>query len=51
MDESLTEDGKSQAAVELGRKGGTVRAEKLSAKKRKEIARKAASARWRMKGR
>jgi hypothetical protein len=42
---------KNPAAVELGRlgglKGGFRRAEKLSAKRRKEIARKAAAARWR----
>lgn len=41
---------KNPAAVALGRlgasKGGKARAEKLSAKKRKEIARKAAEARW-----
>ena len=41
---------KNPAAVELGRlgglKGGRARAEKLSARKRKEIARKAAKARW-----
>ncbi len=41
---------KNPAAVELGRlgglKGGKARAAKLSAKKRKEIARKAAKARW-----
>jgi hypothetical protein len=42
----LTDDGKSKAAVELGRKGGTARAESLSARKRREIARKAAAARW-----
>jgi hypothetical protein len=44
-----TEDGKSKAAVELGRKGGTARAKTLSARKRREIALKAASARWRRK--
>ena len=42
--------GKNPAAVALGRlgglKGGKARAEKLSAKKRKEIAKKAAKARW-----
>ncbi len=42
---------KNPAAVALGRlgglKGGKARAEKLSAKKRKEIAQKAAKARWR----
>ena len=41
---------KNPAAVALGRlgglKGGKARAEKLSPKKRKEIARKAAKARW-----
>ena len=41
---------KNPAAVALGRlgglKGGKARAEKLSAKKRKEIARKAAVTRW-----
>ncbi|MBN2072534.1 MAG: hypothetical protein JW770_01140 [Actinobacteria bacterium] len=41
---------KNPAAVALGRmgglKGGKARAEKLSAKKRKEIAKKAANARW-----
>lgn len=41
---------KNPAAVALGRlgglKGGKARAEKLSPKKRKEIAKKAAEARW-----
>jgi hypothetical protein len=41
---------KNPAAVALGRlgglKGGKARAERLSAKKRKEIAQKAAKARW-----
>lgn len=40
----------SEYLAEIGRKGGLkggkARAEKLSAKKRKEIAKKAASARW-----
>jgi hypothetical protein len=44
------DDGKNPAAVALGRlgglKGGKARAEKLSAKKRAEIAKKAAAARW-----
>ena len=39
-------DGKNPAAVALGRMGGKARAEGLSARKRKEIARKAAAARW-----
>lgn len=43
-------DGKDPAAVELGRKGGLkggkARAAKLSPERRREIARKAAAARW-----
>src|SRR5215210_5343578 len=39
-------EGKNPAAVALGRMGGKARAEGLSAKKRKEIARKAAQSRW-----
>lgn len=47
IEESGTnEDGKSKAAVELGRKGGLARAQKLTLKRRKAIATKAASARW-----
>ena len=46
IEETLTEDGKSQAAVQLGRKGGNARAESLSKKRRAEIAKKAARARW-----
>ena len=42
--------GKDPAAVELGRKGGAkggkARAESLSAKRRKDIAKKAALTRW-----
>ena len=34
------------AAAELGSKGGKARAEKLSAAKRRQIAKKAAKARW-----
>jgi hypothetical protein len=40
------EEGKDPAAVALGRKGGKARAEGMSAKRRKEIARRAAKARW-----
>jgi hypothetical protein len=39
-------EGKDPAAVALGRKGGTARAKGMSAKRRKEIAKKAAKARW-----
>jgi hypothetical protein len=40
-----TEDGRSKAAVELGRKGGLARASSLSPQRRVAIARKAARAR------
>jgi hypothetical protein len=40
------EQGKDPAAAALGRKGGTARAKGMSAKRRKEIAQKAAKARW-----
>jgi hypothetical protein len=40
------EEGKNQAAAELGRKGGKARAAKLSPEKRAEIAKKAAAKRW-----
>jgi hypothetical protein len=39
-------EGKNMAAVELGRLGGRARNKKLSAKKRKKIAKKAAKKRW-----
>jgi hypothetical protein len=39
-------EGKDPAAVALGRKGGQARAAGMSAKKRKDIAKKAAKARW-----
>lgn len=48
-DDTLTEDGKDKAAQALGRKGGKARAANLSAKKRQEIAKKAAKARWEKK--
>ena len=50
---SMATDGKNPAAVALGRlggkKGGKARAEKLTAEQRREIAKKAAEARWRKK--
>jgi hypothetical protein len=46
IEDKVTDDGKNVAAVALGRMGGKARAEGLSARKRKEIARKAAKARW-----
>lgn len=42
----LADDGKNAAAVALGRMGGKARAVSLTAKKRKQIAKKAASIRW-----
>ena len=46
IEEDIDDEGKNKAAVELGRKGGKARAEKLSKKRRAEIARKAARTRW-----
>jgi hypothetical protein len=40
------EDGKSKAAIELGRKGGAARARKLTRERRSAVAKKAARARW-----
>ncbi len=44
--EETADDGKDKAAQALGRKGGRARAEKLSKKRRVEIASRAAKARW-----
>src|SRR5437667_7565321 len=44
-------EGKDRAAVALGRKGGKARAEGLSKKRRKEIARQAAEKRWKSRER
>ena len=41
-----TEEGKNAAAVALGRMGGKARAAGMTAKKRSEIAKKAAKSRW-----
>ena len=46
IDETLTDDGKNKAAVELGRKGGAARATNLGSARKKAIAKKAAKARW-----
>lgn len=46
IEDVTTDDGKNAAAVALGRMGGKARAEGLSAKKRSEIAKKAAKSRW-----
>ena len=46
IEEDLDEDGKNKAAKALGSKGGKARAAKLSSKKRRQIAEKAAAVRW-----
>ena len=46
IEETLTDDGKNKAAVALGSKGGQARAKKLGVRRRKQIARTAAAARW-----
>ena len=46
IEDVTTDDGKNAVAVALGRMGGKARAKGLSARKRKEIARKAARSRW-----
>ncbi len=48
--EDIDDGGRNKAAVELGRKGGKARAEKISAKRRKEIARKAAEGKLLQRG-
>lgn len=47
--EALTEDGRSKAAVELGRKGGLARAKSVNKADRVKIAKKAARTRWKAK--
>jgi hypothetical protein len=46
VEEVTTDDGKNAAAVALGRMGGKARAAGMSARKRNEIAKKAAATRW-----
>jgi hypothetical protein len=46
IEDITTEDGKNAAAVALGRMGGKARAAGMTGKRRKEIAKKAAKARW-----
>lgn len=45
-EETTTDDGKDEAAVSLGRRGGKARAEKMTAERRAEIAKAAAKKRW-----
>lgn len=44
--DTASDDGKNKAAQELGRLGGAARAKSMSAKRRKEIGKIAASKRW-----
>ncbi len=46
IEEDIDDDGKDKAAVELGRKGGRARAEKMTPERRTETAKKAAQTRW-----
>jgi hypothetical protein len=46
IEDLTTNDGKNAAAVALGRMGGKARAKSMTAKRRKEIAQKAAEKRW-----
>lgn len=45
-DATAQDSGKNQAAVEMGRKGGNARAERMTPEERAEAARKAAAKRW-----
>jgi hypothetical protein len=45
-EDALVDDGKDPAAKAMGKKGGAARAKSLTAERRQEIAKKAASARW-----
>ncbi len=49
-DDVVPDDGKNKAAQALGKLGGAARAKGLTAKRRKEIAKKAATARWKENG-
>ncbi len=44
--DAAPDDGKNKAAQELGKLGGAARAKSMSAKRRKEIAKRAAKSRW-----
>ncbi len=44
--DDVADYGKNKAAQALGKLGGTARAKSMSAKRRKEIAKKAAQTRW-----
>ena len=47
--DTVTDDGKDPAAKSLGAKGGKARAAAMTPERRAEIAKKAASSRWKQK--
>ena len=49
-EDTAAADGKNKAAQELGKLGGAARAKSMTAKRRKEIAKKAAIRRWEQQG-
>jgi hypothetical protein len=49
IDDATPDDGKDPAAKALGKKGGEARAAGMTPEKRAELARKAATARWKEK--
>jgi hypothetical protein len=51
QDDFPADDGKDKAAQSLGQRGGKARAKALTAKRKKEIAKRAAEARWRRSSR
>ncbi len=46
VEDKAPDDGRDRAAQSLGKKGGTARAKSLTPEQRKDIAKKAASKRW-----
>lgn len=49
-EEEIDDEGKNKAAVALGKKGGEARAKALTPGRRKQLAKKAAAARWKNQG-
>jgi hypothetical protein len=50
IEETFDDEGKNKAAVELGKKGGMARAEKMTPEQRSALAKKAAAKRWKDHG-
>jgi hypothetical protein len=49
IEDTIPDDGKDPAAKALGKKGGAARAKSMTPEKRTEIAKKAATSRWKTK--